>query len=186
MSTTLTNITTKVRYLLGDIPTTGTDMFTYTTSNVFTLTESNGISVEGVYLNNEEMGASELAYDSTTNKVTVNLSMNSGDTVQIEYIYYPNFSDTEIEAYIRAALIHISANGLSTIIVENDIFYPDINLKIQNLISMIASLLIEPDNKTYRLPDVTIVVPKDLPVYEKIRRTISIYKHNSHGIFSTL
>ena len=186
MAVTLSNITTKVRYLLGDVSTTGTDIFTYTTSNVFTLTESNGISVVRVYLNNVEMGASELAYDSTTNKVTVYLTMSSGDTVQLEYTYYPNYSDTEIENYVQAALVHISAANIREYVVESSTLYPEPDLRTQNLIVMVTSLLIEPDNKTYRLPDVTVVVPRDLSTHEKIRRTISIYKKNIHGVFGVL
>ena len=185
MSVTLTNLETKVRYLVGDNSITSTDIFTYANSNVFTLTEDNVISVEKVYLNNVDMGDSEFAYDSTTNKVTVNLTMLSGDTVQIEYTCYPNFSSTIIQAYIRAALIHISGNNYKDFIEEASYIFPEPNTREENLISLVASLLIEPDNKTYRLPDVSLVVPKDLPTNQKISRTIVLFKKDGHGVFFT-
>ncbi len=186
MAITLSSIQARVRYLIGDNSSTDTDPFTYTNSNVFILTESNVIAVIRAYLNNVEMGDSELIYDSSTNTVTVNLTMISGDTVQIEYSFYPNLSNNEIQNYVRASLIHISASGVGSFRVEDDTIYPTPNLKMQNLIAMITSLLIQPDNKSYSLPEVRITVPKDLPTHEKIRRTISIFKHDKHGIFDVL
>ena len=183
MSLTLSTVETGVRHIIGDNSITGTDIFTYTSSNVFTLTESNVNSVVRTYLNNVEMGDSELSYDSTTNKVTITLGLSSGDTVEIEYTYYPNYSSTEIQNYIQAALTHISICNYKTWVVENFTIYPEPSDSEENLIAMIAALLIKPDNKSYRLPDISVMVPKDLPLHDKIRKTISIFKRNSHGIF---
>lgn len=186
MAIALSDITTKIRYLLGDISTTTTDAFTYTSSNIFTLTEDNAIAITTVFLNNSDLGASEVSFDSSTNKVTVSLTMISGDTVEVQYTYYPNYSDTLIEAYIRAALIHISTNNYKSFIEEATYIFPEPNTREQNLISLIAGLLIEPDNKTYRLPDLSMVVPKDLPTHSKISKFISIFKKDSHGVFDVL
>jgi hypothetical protein len=70
MDYTLTEIETLVRQLLGDysrsmIP---GDVFTYTNSSVFTLTESNSIAITDVLVNDVEIGSSEYSYSSTTNK----------------------------------------------------------------------------------------------------------------------
>jgi hypothetical protein len=166
---------------LGDISITGTDVFTYGNSNVFTLTESNVNTVTRVYRNNIDMGDSEFGWNSDTNKVTITLGLTSGDNIQIEYTYYPNYSSTEIQAYARAALVHLSANNYYTYEEVDSTIYPDPSEKDVNLIAMVASLLIEPDNKTYRLPDVSVNVPKDLPTHEKIRRTIMIAKKSING-----
>ena len=186
MAVKISDITTKVRYLLGDISTTTVDVFTYTTSNVFTLTEDQAISISNVFLNGAEMGTSEVSFDSTTNKATVNLSMTSGDTVEIRYTCYQNYSDSVIEAYIKSALINISMNNYKDFIEEATYIFPEPDTREINLISFVTGLLIEPDNKTYRLPDVTIVAPKDLPMHDKISKFICVFKKNTHGIFSTL
>jgi len=179
----LSTIESKVRDLMGDFSKTGVDSFTYTNSNVFTLTEENVISVSTVYLNSAEMGTSETSFDSDTNKATVVLTMLSGDTVEIYYTYYSQYSSTEIQNYIKASLVHLSANILDTYRVVNSSIYPEPNLKTQNVIALITGLLIDPDNKSYRLPDVSIGVPKDLPLHEKIRRVVAMSKRNHHGLF---
>ena len=48
---------------------------------------------------------------------------------------------------------------------------------------MITAILIKPDNRTYRLPDITINAPADIPTDQKIHRAISIFKKNTHGLF---
>ncbi len=51
---------------------------------------------------------------------------------------------------------------------------------------MITALFIEPDNKTLRLPDITINAPRDLSLHDKIRKTVMVFKHNTHGVFDIL
>ena len=186
MALILSTVETAVRYMIGDTSITGTDIFTYTISNVFTLTESNVNTVVRTYLNNVEMGASELAYDSTTNKVTVYLTMSSGDTVEIEYTYYPNYSSTEIQNYIQAALTHISICNYKDWVVAANTIYPEPTTREKNLITAITSTIIKPDNVSYRLPDVSVTLPKDLPTVDKIRKLISIFKRDSHGFIKVL
>ena len=113
MAVTLSNIETKVRYLIGDNTTSMVPgaIFTYTSSAVFTIPDSNVISVSAVLVNDSEIGASEYSHDTSTNQVTVTASLTSGDTIEIQYTYYPNYSSTEIQNYIRASLVHISANN---------------------------------------------------------------------------
>jgi len=186
MSLTLTQIETKVRYLIDDTSTSFTDLFTYGTDSSFTLTEADSVSLTTVLQNDVELSSSEYSYSSTTNKVTITASMTAGDTIEIRYTSYANYSSTEVQGYVQAALVHISACNYYTWIVENSTIYPEPNDKDENLIIMVTSLLIEPDNKSYRLPDVNVIIPKDLPTIDKIRKTISIFKGNTHGIFGVL
>jgi hypothetical protein len=187
MAVTLTNIESQVRYLIGDNSTSSDpDVFTYSTSSVFTLTEDNPISVSTVTVNDVDIGDSNWSFSATTNKVTITSSLSSGDTVEITYTYYPNYSSTEVQNYIRAALIHISANNYKDFKVEDSTIYPEPETREENLIAAITALLIEPDNKSYRLPDVSVSVPKDLPTHEKIRRTITVFKKNVHGLFDVI
>lgn len=180
---TLTNLEPKIRSLIEDSEISGTDQFTYKTDSAFTLTESNVNSITTAYLKEVELSTSEYSFDSSTNKVTISVSMDSGDAVQFDFKYYPNYSSSVIQSYITAALVHISANNYKTWIIENSTIYPEPSDEEENLICMITSLLIKPDNKSYRLPDISITLPKDLPLHDKIRKTIAVFKCNTKGIF---
>ena len=188
MAVTLSNLVSKVRYLINDNLTEMVpgDIFTYENSNVFTLTESNVSSVSTVLVNDEELNSGDWSYDSTTNKVTISTSLSTGDIVEIRYSYYPNYSDTEIKRYIEAALVYISANNYKTFIVENETIFPEPDDREKNLIALITAILIQPNNQTIRLPDVSIVAPRDLPTDQKISRAISLFKKNTHGILDIL
>lgn len=187
MAITLASITTLVRYLLGDTAKTQIpgDIFTYDNSAVFTLSESNATAVTDVSVNDVSSSV-VYTYDSTKQTVTISSSLTSGDTVEIQYTYYPNYSDTEIQDYINAAIIHLSVNNFYDYTISDSNIYPDPTPAEQRLIAIVTGLLIDPDNKTYRLPDLTINVPKDLPLHDKIRKAILINKINTHGTFDIL
>jgi hypothetical protein len=184
----MNTIRNKVRYLLGDTSTSGSDILTYDTDSVFTLSEENVITVSTVLKNNVAISSASWSYNSTTNKVTVTTSLLSGDIIEIKYTYYPNYSDTELTNYVQAALVHLGINNYYDFQYDttDDDIYPTPSIKEQNLIATITSILINPDNRTYRLPDITINIPNDLPTSDKISKTIAVFKHNSHGIFDIL
>lgn len=186
MSTTLTNIETQVRYLLNETSKSRIpgDIFPYGSSAVFTLVESNVIDIIDVLVN-DVTSAVTYSYNSVTNKLTITSSLTSGDTVEIQYTYYPNYSSTEIQNYVRAAVLHLSINNYYDFTINSDgTIYPDLEVRELNLLAMITALLIEPNNSTYRLPDMTINVPNSLPTEVLIRKAISIFKHDTHGTFS--
>jgi len=186
MSVSLSSIETKVRALIEDNSQTGIDLFTYENSSVFTLSEDNVISVSTVYVNSSELDSNEWSYDSSYNKVTITSSLSIGDTIEIHYTYYPNYSSSIIQKYIQAALVHISANNYKTFVVQNSNVYPEPSEEETNLIALIAAIIIKPDNKSYRLPDVSVVAPRDVPTNVKIAQTIAHFKQNSHGVFEIL
>jgi len=186
MNVTLSDIETKVRCLIDDFSRSGKDVFTYDTSAIFTITEDNVVSVSTVYINSVEIGASEYSFDSDTNKLTISASLTAGDTVEIDYTYYSNYSSAEIQSYIHASLVHISANNYYDFKIENDVVYPEPDDREENLIALITALLIEPDNKSYSLPDMRVTVPSDLPTYNKIGKAIAIFKKNTHGLLDVI
>ena len=181
------NIISKVRNLIADTLTTVSDVFTYGSSAIFTLTEPNVGTITDVYVNDVTSGVTH-TYSSTSKKVTVSSSLTSGDSIKVEYTAYQNYSDTEITAYIQAAIIHLSINNYYNFEYDSttDEIYPAPEPKEENLIAIVTSLLINPDNRTIRLPDLTINIPNDLPTDQKISRTIARYKKDSHGVFSIL
>ena len=182
MSLTLSDLETIVRNLINDNSTTGTDLFTYGSTAVFTLTESNAIAITSVSKNDIESGVT-YTYDATTNKVTVTSSLVAGDTIEVIYTYYPNYSSTEIEGYIKAAIVHLSINRYYDWEIEDDTIYPEPEVNEKNLIAMVTAILMKPDNISYRLPDITINAPKDLPTVDKINKTIAIFKRTGNVIF---
>ncbi len=187
MIVNLTSLTPLVRYLLVDYAQTLTpgDIFTYTTSKVFTLSQPNPISggISAVYWNGNP--TSNYTVDSTGTMVTVNVSFSVGDTIQIQYEYYPNYSDAELQAYIQSAIIYLSVYNYYTFEIddENNI-YPDATPREQNLIVFIASILAKPDNIAIRLPDMNISTPvKSLPTRDIVAQAVRIFKHSSTGVF---
>lgn len=186
--TTLADIVILVRYLIEDTlvsPTQG-DIFTYANSAIFTLTESEVTEVSNVLVNDVLLGSGDFSYNTDTNAVTVSSSLSTGDTVEVQYSYYADYSNTIIQNYIRSAVIHLSINNYYNFEVVSTGIYPEPSTTEKNLIAMVASLLINPGNQSIKLPDISINVPKDLPTNTKIAKVINIAKHNTHGTFSIL
>lgn len=181
----MTNVETKVRSLIGDTSQSSEDVFEYTTSNVFTLSESNVISVSDVSVNDVSSSVT-YSYSSSTNKVTVTSALSTGDTVKVQYTSYASFSSTEIQSYVEAALSFLSVFNYYTWEVVNSTIYPEPEPREVNLIAMVTALIIDPDNKSYRLPDIGVSVPKDKPLHDKIGALIGAFKRDCHGVFEIL
>jgi len=184
----MNSIRAKIRQLLGDVSTIGSDVFTYGSSKVFTLSESNIISITAIFKNDVELSDSYFSFDSSTNKLTVVSSLNSGDIIEVKYTYYPNYSTTEITNYVQCALVHLSINNYYDFSYDSadDAIYPEVEPREENMIAIIAALLMTPENKSISLPDISIRVPNDLPINEKIRKMLVMFKHDTHGVFSIL
>jgi hypothetical protein len=183
---TLTEIVTVVRYLIQDISSATDDIFTYENSSIFTLTEANVIAVTELYINDVEI-TSGFSYDTSTNQVTVSASLTTGDIVKISYTCYQGYSDTELDSFIRYALVLLSVYKYGTFTEDTtEDLYPEPTEEEKNLIALIASILIHPDNKSYALPDVRITVPNsEIPTMDRIRKILAMAKHDVHGLFLT-
>jgi hypothetical protein len=185
-----TNIKAKLRNLVEENSETIIDVFTFTSSRVFTVTEENTPAITTVLVNDVEVSESgNWSFSTTTNKLTFDdgYSFTAGDTVEIRYTAYPNYTDTELEGYIKSALYHISVYGYTTFEVNSDDINPEPTEAEENLITVVAGILIKPDNKSYKLPDLTITAPiSSEATVDIIRKVIAAFKRNSHGIFSTL
>uniref|UniRef100_A0A6M3JNQ6 Uncharacterized protein n=1 Tax=viral metagenome TaxID=1070528 RepID=A0A6M3JNQ6_9ZZZZ len=182
----MTSIITKVRNLINDNAVSTFDIFTYGSSSIFTLSESNPISITTLYRNDASI--STYSFSSTTNKVTISSTLTAGDTVEIDYTCYRNYSDTEIIGYITSALYYLGNHTYEDYEVESgNNIYPVPTSKEEKLIAMIAALLIDPNNSTVRLPGITISVPNDDPVEKKIGKVIASFKREGKlGIFENI
>ena len=184
MAKLVSDIIPKVRYLIGDILTEDSDLFSYENSSVFTLSEDNVSEVLEVYKNGAVLAESLWSF--SLGKVTVLAALSVGDSIEVKFNFYSNYSDTEIEGYVDSALTHLSVNNYKDFLIKGttSTIYPEPSDKELKLIALITSLLISPDNRTYTLPNIKMSVPSDLPTIDKIRKTISIFKHNKADIFS--
>jgi len=182
----ISTIRNKVRNLLGDVSKRGTDPFVYGNSPVFTLTENNIDDIISVYHNDTELDSGEFSFDTTTNKLTLYNSGNtSGDIIEVIYNYCPNYSNNEIDSYIRAAISHLAVSSEMIWIEDSEMLYPPPIVKETNLISLVTSILIDPKNVSYRLPDISVIIPtggaKGTSTAEQVRRLISYYKKDSEA-----
>jgi len=183
MSQSLSTLTTKIRHLLKDIAKTEKDVFTYNIDSVFPLSEENPIEITSVEVNGETSGVSYEFYIET-GKIKITSSLSVGDTVKVIYTCYPNYSSGEIESAIRSSLMYISINNYYDFIIEeDDVIYPEPDERETNLIAIIASVILEPNNQNFSLPDIRITTSEKLSVDVKIRKMIGIFKKNSHGVF---
>lgn len=170
-----------VRVLIEDEASLKKDIFVYNgISTLFTLTEASVIEIESVLVNDVESGVT-CAFDDVTKKIDITSPLIIEDVVEVNYSAYENYSDTEITAYIKSALTHLSVNNYKTFKVVSSSLYPEPTDAECNLIAMIASTIINPQNVSYRMPDVNITVPKDLPTSDKIRKIIASFKKNANA-----
>jgi hypothetical protein len=184
----ITTIKTKIRQLIDDNSDPETDIFTYENSKTFTLTEPNALTITDVLVNGV---SSNVIYTSTSTipkKVTITSSLTFGDTVQIDFTCYKNYSEAELLNYIQSALVHLSVNNYNDFEYDatDDTIYPDLEVAEENLVAIIVATLINPDNKSLRLPNISISVPNDYPVNIKISKLIGSFKRDKEGIFSLL
>ena len=170
----------KIKALIEDFIKSEFEVFEYTTSKVWTLSESNISSITKVLKTSNsttvELGSVEYSYDSTTNKIEIIVSLVQGDVIEVDYTF-TKYSDTELDEYIRASLVWISVNNGYDRDFELEL---DINAIVPtptnrelDLISLIAAIIIKPNYTSYNLPNLKVSYPRNINKEEKIQRIIS-------------
>lgn len=190
MSVSLTNLESKIRYVLNDVAESVQDIFTYSTSRIFTLEENNPITVSTVHINDVLLPSSDWSYSSS--KVTIDdtltsgYSLSTGASVKITYTCYKNFSSTEVSSAIRTVLMQLSiSNYLDFIVDASSNVQPEPTIKEQNLIAIISAYKLRPDVNNLRLPDFS-VSKKDVLNFEDFTRKVLAYNDWSGGIWDTV
>jgi hypothetical protein len=184
METNIEQITSFLRSILGDTLRNGTDIFQYTTSNVFTLTESNAQSVESVSVNDVSSGIL-YTYEEDFQRVTITSSLITNDIIEMNYTFYSNYSDSELLGYIRHALGYVSLHQYANwSIKEDDNIYPTASDAELNLIAMIAAVIINPENRSIRTPDFSITVKNPMSISDMISKIIAVFKKSPSGFFT--
>jgi len=186
----MTDIILKVRDLITDIlKTDGRDVFTYeaiTSSKIFTLTEANvTASTIVAYKNGVIFPAITSAippvtnwtYSSVTGKLTVVTALLVGDSLEVDYSYYQKYSDTEIEGFIRSAISYLVIERYRCFaVMPPDMIFPTPTSDEENLIAVVASILIKGDMTSYRTPELTINFERGDSKEKKIKKFIRQFK----------
>lgn len=170
----LAELYTKTRAHCGDFGKSSYEIFEYTTKNVFTVAQSN-ISITLVLING--VPTSDYTFDATTNKITITASgLASTDKIEVDFTYN-KYSTSELKEYIRSALGYISiyAKDEKDMEIEDEGIYPTPSNAMEDLIAIIASIIILPNFSRKSLPGgITEVYPrtksKDKIIEEKIVR----------------
>ena len=174
----LNQIRTKIRALIEDLTKSDFEVFTYTNSSIFTLSESNIVSIVEVSKNSSVLGSGDYSYDSTTNKLTIIASLTQGDIITVNYTY-TKYSDTELDGFITSALVWISVFSTCNqdFELETNTIEPTPSNREIDLITLIVSILIKPDYSIYRLPNLTVRYPRTMPKEKRIE--LLVMKFNS-------
>jgi len=175
----LIEIRRKIRSLIEDTMKTDYQVFTYTNSNIFSMAEPNIQGIAEVLINGNTLESGEsYSYNSTTKKITVTgVSFSSGDQIEVSYTYY-KYSDTELDDFIRASLVWLSIYDYTEgdFELEDSGIYPTLSNKEEDMVSIIASILIKPDCSSYKLSNVSVTYPSLTPKEERIQDLISQFK----------
>lgn len=181
----LSSLRQKIRALVEDFSTSSFETFEFTTSPIFTICQSN-ITITQVLLNG--IATEDYSFSSSTNKITLTASgLASGDIVEVNYTFN-KYSDTELNEYIRGALVWLSMfnYGDKDFELETTAIQPTPDNKDLDLISIVSSILVKPDWTEYRLPNLTVKYPsstvKPLDTTEKIKKIVFHYKASSRGL----
>ena len=172
----LTQLKTKIRSLVEDFLKTETKVFVYSNSNIFNMPEDNTESIVQVLKNGNDLGSATYDYNSDTNQIVITDSLSEGDLISVKYTYY-KYSNTEILGYIRSALVWISIYGdcEDDFELDEDGTYvnPTPENKELDLIAIIASIIVNPNHSSYKLPNITVTYPKKVSKIEMIEQLIN-------------
>jgi len=174
MLTVIAEIRQKVRALCSDLSKKGVESFSYSSgSQIFTLQESYPENITSVTKKGVTLGSAEWSYDSSTNELTIIASLSAGDIIICRYTYY-KYSTSELDEYIRGSLVWISiySHCDTDFELESDDIFPTLNSKEEDLVSVIASILIKPNYNRYSLPNLTVHYPRSIDKETKIKKLI--------------
>lgn len=177
----MTTITSKIRFLVDDNLVTENQYETYSTTAIFDMQDTNVVVISAVYKNDVLMSTG-YSYSSSTNKLTITATLTSGDNIHIVYTCYKKYSDTEIQKFLRGALIWVSVEGYDdfTVDEENAVISSDDEDPTEaeeNLIALIASILIDGGVKSYRTPEISMVFTEDDSKDTRIRKVINAFSN---------
>ena len=184
ITNTTSSVAVFIRGLIHDkLKIDGRDPFTYEGDNVFTISEDFvSSSTISVFKNGTLLSESAYTYDSDNNTITIP-SLTLEDTILIKYSFYEKYSDAEIKGFLESSLVYFSQYQYSKIfeinaddkIVAINNYDPTTNELY--FISIIASILIDPQNIRISIPDLNISAKRDKSDIEQIKEAFRNFKN---------
>jgi len=181
----INKILSKIRSIIQGSSKSTYESFTATSSKTFPVAQDNVEEITQITVNGTAITESDYSYDENSQTVTINAGKVSSGDVVIIYFDYTRYSDTELIDYIESALIYMDSYSYP---IHFDIgsgdteIFPIPKQKEQNLISMIASIIIQPDFSEYRTSSVVVRYPRQLDKENRIERLIAHFKMSREGI----
>ncbi|MFH0805965.1 MAG: hypothetical protein V1901_03770 [Patescibacteria group bacterium] len=158
------------------------DTFEYISSKVFTLSEQN-VNESSIICYYSTGGTTTILdpsnydFSSDTGKVTVTASLTVGDILEFHYTYCSKYSEAEILGYISSSLIYLSLEKYGDFILgSGDVITPTLTVPEENLVALVASILIKKSIKSYKTNEVTIIFAEDMSVEKKIKLAIRQFR----------
>jgi hypothetical protein len=175
----------KIRNIVLDNYKSHTDTFEYIVSKIFTLSFSNVDSSSiSATKNGVAYSSANYSYNSVTGTITITASLTSGDILIFIYNSFQKYSNEELNSYIKNAIYHISINKYKTFTDKTDnIIFPTPTEDEENLIAIIASIIINGDVGSYRTNEVSITFNTKDSKETRIKKTIRNFKKTSGTFF---
>lgn len=179
----ISTLRTKLRAVIQDTSKSSFESF-IASGTTFTIAQENADAVTSVTVKGNTSGVSYSYYVESQIVTLTDASVADGDAVVIYYTY-KKYSDTELNDYIRSAIFWMDVfNYLPHFDISSgdEEIYPIPYPKEQNLIIIVASILINPDWMEYRTATVTIRYPRTQTKEEKIESIITKFMFSRIGI----
>jgi hypothetical protein len=149
----------------------GTYTITKLTADTFTVIGLNAGAASGTCTYNN------YSYSTTTGKITITGNLTAGDLLEIDYSYYTKYSDTELQGIIRGAISYLVVEKYKTFAVKPpDMIFPTPTEAEENLIAVVASILIKGDVVSYRTPELTMTFERGDNKEKKIKKFVRQFK----------
>ena len=125
------------------------------------------------------------SYSTSTGKITVVGTLTPGsDSFEINYSYFQKYSDTELQGFIRSAISYLVVEKYGCFIIKPPaLIFPTPSESEENLIAIVASILIKGDLISYRTPEITMTFERGDNKEKKIKKIIRQFK-KTYGILT--
>lgn len=181
-------IVSKIRNLIQDnLDTRGRSEYEFHTSKIFQLTESNVDEDSIKFYRNGIEWSDSWEYDEDTGEITVEEEtgteeLEEGEKLLATFSFYKKYSDDELEKYILAACSYICIEKYETFSLgTGNTLSPTPTEEEENLIAIIATILIKGSVRSYRTPEITINFNEGESIEKKIKTIIGQFS-KSNGV----
>lgn len=187
---TVASLTIIIRGLVKDqIQIDGNNVSEYDTDNIFNISQPFVDSTTFVvYQNGEAISSNDYSYNADTNQITIvfitsGKVLTKGDIIRITYNYYKKYSDTEIKQFLESSfsyfiqhrykkVFELDTSGLNIVAING----VDPSISELYFISLIASILIDPQNISVNTADFKLSANRKTSDQEQISKAFAQFK----------